>query len=86
MSAARLWPYHTRLERALRHSKILTRTVLGVVRHRRLAAFLVGRLACSPELFTSLLAVNCGVRTFWDLRLGDLLGFAFRSHGPLANC
>jgi flavin-dependent dehydrogenase len=86
LSAARLRPYHIRLERALRHSKILTRAMLGVVRHRRLAAFLVRRLACCPELFTSLLAVNCGVRTFWDLRLGDLLGFAFRSRGPLAHC
>lgn len=77
LSAARLRPYHTRLERAFGHSKILTRAVLSLVRHKRLAAFLVRRLACCPELYSSLLAVNCGVRSLWDLGLTDLLGFVF---------
>jgi 2-polyprenyl-6-methoxyphenol hydroxylase-like FAD-dependent oxidoreductase len=75
LSAARLLPYHARLERALRHYKILTRAVLRLTRRGRLAAFIVRRLACCPELYASLLAINCGVRTFWDLRLTDLLRF-----------
>jgi flavin-dependent dehydrogenase len=77
LSAARLRPYHTRLERALRHYKVLTRAVLRLVRHERLAGFVVRRLACCPELYSSLLAINCGVRTFWDLRLADLVRFVF---------
>jgi flavin-dependent dehydrogenase len=77
LSAARLRPYHTRLEQALGHYKILTRAVLSLVRHERLAGLLVRRLACCPELYSSLLAVNCGVRTFWDLSLAELLGFVF---------
>jgi flavin-dependent dehydrogenase len=75
LSAARLRPYHTRLERALRDYQTLTRAVLSLVRHRRLAALVVRRLACCPELYTSLLAINCGVRTFADLGLTDLCRF-----------
>jgi flavin-dependent dehydrogenase len=83
LSAARLWPYHTRMEQASSHARILTRAVLRLVRHKRLAAFLVRRLACCPELYASLLAINCGVRSFWDLQLTDLLGFVFgRCHYP----
>jgi hypothetical protein len=52
--------------------------VLSLVRHKRLAAIVVRRLACCPGLYSSLLAINCGVRTFWDLSLTDLLGFVFR--------
>jgi menaquinone-9 beta-reductase len=78
LSVARLRPYHTRVEQILAHSRLLTRAVLSLVRHERLAAFLVRRLACCPEMYSSLLAVNCGVRTFWDLSLIDLLGFVFR--------
>jgi menaquinone-9 beta-reductase len=77
LSAARLVPYHARLEGALRHYKVLTRAVLRLVRHERLAALVVRRLACCPEFYSSLLAINCGVRTFWDLRLTDLLRFVF---------
>jgi flavin-dependent dehydrogenase len=83
LSAARLIPYHTRLEQALAHYKFLTRGVLHLIRHRRLARFVVRRLACCPELYSTLLAINCGVRTFWDLQFGDLLGFFF-GHGPRA--
>ena len=75
LSAGRLRAYHERLERASRHARILTRAMLGLVRHRWLASSLVRRLACCPELYSSLLAINCGVRTFWDLRLADLLRF-----------
>jgi flavin-dependent dehydrogenase len=83
LSAARLRPYHTRLEQALGHSRLLTRAVLRLVRHRRLAAFLVRRLARCPELYSSLLAINCGVRSLWDLSLADLLGLVFgRRHAP----
>ncbi len=80
LSAANLRPYHTRLEQAVGHSRLLTRAVLRMVRHERLAAFVIRRLSCCPELYSSLLAVNCGVRTFWDLRLTDLLGFLLRRH------
>jgi len=76
LSAARLRPYHRRVEQALGHSKLLTRALLGLVRHERLAGFLVRRLANCPRLYSSLLAINCGVRTFWDLNPGDLLGLA----------
>src|SRR5262249_21554021 len=72
LSAARLRPYHGRMERALSHYKILTRGVLRLVRHKHLAAFVVRRLSCSPEIYSTLLAINCGARTFWDLRLADL--------------
>lgn len=77
LSAKRLMPYHMRLERALRHYKVLTRAILNLIRHQRLAALIVRRLACCPELYSKLLAINCGVRTFWDLRLADLLNFVF---------
>jgi 2-polyprenyl-6-methoxyphenol hydroxylase-like FAD-dependent oxidoreductase len=72
LSAARLRPYHRRLERALLHYKILTRGVLCLVRHKHLASFVVRSLTRCPELYAKLLAVNCGARTFWDLRLTDL--------------
>jgi menaquinone-9 beta-reductase len=75
LSAGRLRAYHERVERAIRHARTLTRAVLGLVRHKWLAGLLVRRLACCPELYSSLLAINCGARTFWDLRLTDLLGF-----------
>jgi flavin-dependent dehydrogenase len=77
LSRARLRHYHTRLEQAFGHARTLTRAVLRLVRHPWLAAFVVRRLACCPELYTSLLAVNCGVRSFWELRLADLLAFVF---------
>jgi flavin-dependent dehydrogenase len=77
LSAARLRPYQTRLEQAFGHPRILTRAMLSLVRHKRLAAIVVRRLACCPELYSSLLAINCGVRTFWKLSLTDLLGFVF---------
>lgn len=77
LSAKRLMPYHTRLERALHHYKILTRTILYLIRHKRLAGIVVRRLACCPEFYSKLLAINCGVRTFWDLHLTDLSRFVF---------
>jgi flavin-dependent dehydrogenase len=77
LSATRLMPYHRRLERALRHYRVLTRTILCLIRHERLAALVVRRLACCPELYSNLLAINCGVRTFWDLHLADLSRFVF---------
>jgi flavin-dependent dehydrogenase len=87
LSAARLQRYHRRVERAFSHAKILTRLVLSLVRYKRLSAFLVRRLACCPELYSSLLAVNCGVRTFWDLSVSDLIGFVLRRRHRLgAGC
>jgi flavin-dependent dehydrogenase len=83
LSAARLRPYHTRLERALRHYKALTRAVLSLIRHERLAALVVRRLARCPQLYSSLLAINCGVRTFWDLRLADLCRFVVGWRSPV---
>lgn len=77
LSARRLTPYHMRLERALRHYKILTRTLLYLIRHDRLAAFIFRRLARCPELYSSLLAINCGVRSFMDLHPSDLFRFLF---------
>jgi flavin-dependent dehydrogenase len=78
LSSASLRPYHTRLERAFGHPKLLTRAMLSLVRHKRLAAFVVRRLACCPELYSNLLAVNCGVRSLWDLPLTDLFEFVFK--------
>jgi flavin-dependent dehydrogenase len=87
LSAGRLRAYHERLERASRHARILTRAMLSLVRHKWLASSLVRRLACCPELYSSLLAINCGVRTFWDLRLADLLRFvAGRCPASHASC
>jgi hypothetical protein len=63
------------MEQAMGHARILTRAVLSLVRHKRLAAFLVRRLARAPELYSNLLAINCGVRTFWNLSFPELLGF-----------
>jgi 2-polyprenyl-6-methoxyphenol hydroxylase-like FAD-dependent oxidoreductase len=85
LSATRLSAYHRRMERALAHYKILTRGVLRLVRHKRLAAYVVRSLACCPELYSKLLAINCGTRTFWDLRPTDLrncLSRAPRSNPP----
>jgi flavin-dependent dehydrogenase len=76
LSEARLRPYHLRLERSFRHYRALTRCVLRLIRHEWLASLVVRRLACCPGLYASLLAINCGVRTFWDLRLADLFRFA----------
>jgi flavin-dependent dehydrogenase len=75
LSAARLAPYHRRVERSLRHYMVLTRLILRLVRHGRLAALVARRLAGCPGLYSTLLAVNCGVRTFWDVRPADLLRF-----------
>jgi flavin-dependent dehydrogenase len=77
LSARRLQPYHMRLEKAMRHYKVLTRAVLSLARHERLAGLIVRRLASCPEIFTRLLAINCGVQTFWDFRLADLFRFIF---------
>jgi hypothetical protein len=54
---------------------VLTRLILRLVRHGRLAALVARRLAGCPRLYSTLLAVNCGVRTFWDVRPADLLRF-----------
>jgi flavin-dependent dehydrogenase len=87
LSAARLRPYHARVEQALAHAKILTRAVLGLVRHRWLAGLLVRRLACCPDLYSSMLAINCGLRTFWDMRPAELLGLVFRRRPvPPGDC
>jgi flavin-dependent dehydrogenase len=87
LSAGRLRAYHERLERASRHARVLTRAMLSLVRHEWLASSLVRRLACCPELYSGLLAINCGVRTFWDLRLADLLRFvAGRCPASHASC
>jgi 2-polyprenyl-6-methoxyphenol hydroxylase-like FAD-dependent oxidoreductase len=82
LSAARLRPYHRRVERALRHYKALTRVVLYLCRHGWLAGLLVRRLACCPELYSSLMAINCGVRTFWRLDPTDLFRFVLGRPRP----
>jgi 2-polyprenyl-6-methoxyphenol hydroxylase-like FAD-dependent oxidoreductase len=87
LSAARLRPYHVRVERALRHYKALTRVVLYLCRHGWLAGLLVRRLACCPGLYSSLMAINCGVQTFWDLRPEDLLRLLLgRAPGSTTPC
>jgi flavin-dependent dehydrogenase len=79
LSARRLLPYHRRMEQALRHHKALTRTILWLFRRGRLAGLVARRLAGCPGLYSTLLAVNCGVKTFWDVRPADLLRFVMGS-------
>lgn len=66
-TASSLLPYHRRLEHALRHYKLLTRALLLLSRWPRLASLVVRRLDRFPDLYSDLLAVNCGVRRLWDL-------------------
>jgi 2-polyprenyl-6-methoxyphenol hydroxylase-like FAD-dependent oxidoreductase len=80
LTSTSLWPYQSRLERALRDYRILTRAMLCLLRHQVVSAFVVRRLACCPTLYTSLLAVNCGVRSFRELPLTEVLRFLFARH------
>jgi 2-polyprenyl-6-methoxyphenol hydroxylase-like FAD-dependent oxidoreductase len=73
LSAQFLRPYHERVDRAIRDHKRLTRAILFLGLHRNWSTLAVKRLARSPELYSDLLGINCGVRTFWDFRLTDLL-------------
>jgi 2-polyprenyl-6-methoxyphenol hydroxylase-like FAD-dependent oxidoreductase len=75
LDAASLMPYHAMVEHALRHYKVLTRLLLFVCRHRSLATIVARRLSHCPELYSELLAINCGVRTFWDVKPRHLLKF-----------
>jgi len=84
LSARRLSPYHRRLVRALRHYEVLTRAALWLFRRGRLAGLVARRLAACPELYSTLMAINCGARPVWDVRPADLfrfvLGRASASH------
>jgi hypothetical protein len=61
---------------------VLTRAVLRLVKHERLAAFIVRSLARCPEVYTTLLGINCGVRTFWDIGMADLFRLIFGQTDP----
>ena len=75
MSASRLVSFHERLEQATSHYKILTRALLRLTRTPRLASFVARRIDRCPELYATLLGINCGVRRFGDVRLRDLPRF-----------
>lgn len=79
LRASRLAPYHQRLEVALRHYKVLTRALLFLSRWPRLAAHVIRRLGRVPGLYPELLAINCGVRRFWDIDPHHILKFCFPS-------
>jgi flavin-dependent dehydrogenase len=72
LSAKALRPYHDRVEDFIRHHKILTRALLFLGLHRQLFGFIIKRLRRSPELYSSLLAVNCGAIRFPDIKGVDL--------------
>ncbi len=69
LSHRRLQAYDRRLTHALRHHKWLTYTLLALSRYPTLTKWAVGKLARSPELYTELLGVNCGVMSLWDVPL-----------------
>jgi flavin-dependent dehydrogenase len=72
LSAKALQPYHDRIQHFIRDHKILTRALLFLGLHRHLFGFIIQRLRRSPELYSSLLAVNCGAIRFADIRRADL--------------
>jgi len=82
LSAGFLRPYHDRIEQAIRHYKILTRALLMLKPHARLAAMVVQRLGHCPELYSTLLGVNCGARSFRDIRPTDLWRFVQGGRAP----
>ncbi len=82
LSAADLLPYDRRMTRAIRHYALLTRALLVLARRPRAASFLIRRMAHAPALYSKLLAINCGVRTFWDLRPADLRAPRTSGHDP----
>jgi flavin-dependent dehydrogenase len=79
LSAKSLQPYHDRVEHFIRDHQKLTRALLFLGGHRDLFAFIVNRLRRSPELYSSLLAVNCGALNFHDLRAIDICRALFGS-------
>jgi flavin-dependent dehydrogenase len=72
LSAKALRPYHDRVEHFISHHKLLTRALLFLGVHRQLFGFIIKRLRRSPELYSSLLAVNCGAIRLADIRGTDL--------------
>jgi flavin-dependent dehydrogenase len=72
LSAKALRPYHDRVEHFIRHHKLLTRALLFLGLHRELFGFIIKRLRRSPDLYSSLLAVNCGAIRLADIRRADL--------------
>ena len=75
LSSRRLRPYDRRVSRALRDYRWLTRALLWVSRHPGLARRVVSRMSRCPDLYSALLAVNCGVRHFADIPMRDWLRF-----------
>ena len=72
LSAKALRPYHDRVEHFISHHKLLTRALLFLGLRRRLFGIIIKRLRRSPELYSSLLAVNCGAIRLADIRKADL--------------
>jgi flavin-dependent dehydrogenase len=77
LSEHALLPYHRRMEEAMRHYILLTRALLELVRRPRLASLLARRMGSAPEVYSKLLAINCGVLSFWDLGARDLYRLLF---------
>lgn len=86
LSRRRLQAYDRRLTRAMRHYKWLTYALLNLSRHPTLTKWVVGKLARSPELYTDLLGVNCGVLSLWDVPLVDWWRFLLARGGGRSGC
>ena len=74
--------YRRRRARVFRDHAILTFGLVELAQHPRLARRAIARLAKEPALFSRLLAVNDGQRTFFSLGLADLLKLAVGSSPP----
>jgi hypothetical protein len=59
-TASALSPYEAQRQEIVRHYVFMTRALLLLSRHRRLAGWLVKRLGRRPRLFSTLLGINCG--------------------------
>lgn len=71
--------YTTRRSEVFRDHALLTHGLVFLARHPLLARRAISRLGREPALFTRLLAVNDGQRTFLSLGVGDLLKLAVGS-------
>jgi flavin-dependent dehydrogenase len=68
--------YQRRHDAINRRPRLMTRLMLVLAHYPRLRHRVLRVLAANPDLFTKLLAVHVGQRSFADLRASDLLRFA----------
>lgn len=71
VSARRLLAYDSRFTRAVRQHRWLTRTLLTISRHPRLAKRVFAKLSRCSDVYTKLLGVNCGALSLADVTANE---------------